>query len=154
MSQKLFSSEDVFFMNEALEQARLAGSLGEVPIGAVIVLDGQIIAKACNRTIINNDPTAHAEILAIQIAAKHLSNHRLINTKLYVTLEPCIMCLGALIQARVRGVYFSSYDSRVGIISVDRLHENKKLNHEISFNGGLLSLESGILLKNFFKKKR
>jgi tRNA(Arg) A34 adenosine deaminase TadA len=154
MSQELFSSEDVFFMEEALEQAKLAKSLGEVPIGAVVVFDGQIIAKACNRTIIDNDPTAHAEMLAIQIAAKYLNNHRLVNTKLYVTLEPCIMCLGALIQARVSDVYFSSFDSRVGTISVDRLHENKKLNHEISFNGGLLSLESGILLRNFFKKKR
>ena len=154
MTLKLYSQEDVSFMNEAISQARLAESLGEVPIGAVIVSNGEIIAKACNMTITNNDPTAHAEILAIQHASKQLNNHRLVDTKLYVTLEPCIMCVGALIQARVSEVFFSSSDTRIGAISIEKIHSNRCLNHNFSAFSGLLSAETSTLLKEFFKKKR
>ena len=109
--------DDEYFMSKAYEQALLAYDLGEVPIGAILVKDNEIIAKDYNKTITLNDPTAHAETLVIRAAAEVLGNYRLVDTKLYVTLEPCIMCVGALVQARVKELIYACDDTRVGPLS-------------------------------------
>lgn len=146
--------EHAFFMQKAYEQALLAYQIGEVPVGAVLTKNGQIIASAYNQTITLNDPTAHAEILALRLAAKEIENYRLIDTKLYVTLEPCIMCVGALIQARVSELVYACDDSRVGVLSREELHKNKDINHNLNIVSGIMSVECGDLLKSFFKERR
>ncbi len=147
-------SQDEFFMAKALAQAKKAQNIGEVPIGAVLVINGEIIAEDFNRTITNCDPTAHAEILVIRKAAEVNNNYRLIDAKLYVTLEPCIMCLGALVQARVSEVVYATADSRVGVFSCKKLHEIKDINHNMIVRDGALAEECASLLKDFFRKKR
>ncbi|AJC48460.1 nucleoside deaminase [Allofrancisella guangzhouensis] len=146
--------EHIFFMQQAYEQALLAYDLGEVPIGAIVVKDNQVLVKTYNRTITDTNPTAHAEILAIQMAANSLENHRLINTKLYVTLEPCIMCLGALVQARITEVVYACRDTRVGAFSQEKYHLNKNLNHNLKVTEGVMADKCGSLLKEFFLRKR
>lgn len=148
------SKNHIFFMQKAYEQANLAYAAGEVPIGAVLVKDDKIIAQSYNQTITLNDPTAHAEILVLRQVAKKMSNYRLINTKLYVTLEPCIMCLGALIQARVFELVYACDDTRVGAISQQKLHQNKNINHNLNITNNVMSKECGKLLKEFFREKR
>ncbi|WP_321174126.1 nucleoside deaminase [Francisella sp. W12-1067] len=152
MSKQL--QEHIFFMQQAYEQALIAYNLGEVPIGAILVKEGQILAKSYNRTIVDINPTAHAEILTIQMAANLLTNHRLVNTKLYVTLEPCIMCLGALVQARVTEVIYACKDKRVGAFSQEKYHLNKNLNHNLKVTEGVMADKCGSLLKEFFLGKR
>ncbi|MFV9972167.1 MAG: tRNA adenosine(34) deaminase TadA [Francisella endosymbiont of Hyalomma asiaticum] len=148
------ASDDIFFMQKAYEQALLAHQTGEVPIGAVLVKGYQIIAQNFNQTIILNDPTAHAEILVLRSAAIELGNYRLVNTKLYVTLEPCIMCLGGLIQARVSELIYACDDSRVGAFSSEKLHKNKNINHNLGITAGVMAGKCSKLLKDFFKQKR
>lgn len=144
-----------YFMSMALEQAYRANGEGEVPVGAVVVKRGEVIAKAYNQVIKRNDPTAHAEILALREAASILKNYRLIDTTLYVTVEPCLMCGGALIQARVNKLIFGTFDPKMGAFgSIYNLAEDKRLNHRIEVESGILEEECCKLIKIFFKKRR
>jgi len=143
------------WMELALEQARLAEEIGEVPVGAVLVKDNQLIASAHNQPISNNDPTAHAEIQLLRKAGKVLSNYRFPNTTLYVTLEPCTMCLGAIIHARIDQVVFGAYDEKTGVCgSCTDLSTSDCFNHSIDTKGGVLADECRDLLQKFFKKRR
>ena len=141
-------------MGLALEQAKKAEINGEVPVGAVFIDDDQVIAEAGNASIILNDPTAHAEIITLREAAEKKGNYRLGGT-LFVTLEPCIMCMGALIHARVKKLIFGAYDPRSGAaLSVYNFSDSPHLNHRIEVEGGILESESQLLLKDFFKARR
>jgi len=142
-------------MKLALEQARLAQVMDEVPVGAVLVQDDQLIASAHNQPIINHDPTAHAEIQLLRKAGQVLNNYRLPNTTLYVTLEPCTMCLGAMIHARVSRVVFGAYDNKTGVCgSCQDLSASECFNHTIDTQGGVLADECKNLLQKFFKNRR
>ena len=143
------------WMQLALEQARLAQAIDEVPVGAVLVKDEQLIASAHNQPIINHDPTAHAEIQVLRAAGQNLGNYRLPNTTLYVTLEPCAMCLGAMIHARVSRVVFGAYDQKTGVCgSCQDLSTSACFNHSINTKGGILADECKDLLQRFFKNRR
>ena len=147
--------KDLFFMQRALKQAKDASILGEVPVGAVLTLNDEIIAEDHNRSISLNDPSAHAEINVIRKGAELLGNYRLPNTSLYVTLEPCMMCCGALVHARIESLIFSAADPKSGaVISNLNLLEAEFLNHAISFKQGPLIKESSDLLKCFFRERR
>ena len=147
--------EDVLWMQHAIKLAQHAESIGEVPVGAVIVKDNKIVAEGWNQPISGNDPTAHAEVVALRAAAKELENYRVIDTTLYVTLEPCAMCAGALIHARVKRVVFGASDPRTGAAgSVFDILNTNKLNHVIEIEQGVLEEDCAQLLKQFFKKKR
>ena len=147
--------DDEYFMQEALAQAQLAFDCDEVPVGAVLVKDNQIIARAHNQSITNNDPTAHAEILALREAASVLKNYRLIDTTLYVTLEPCAMCAMALVHARVKYLVFAASDPRTGACgSVFQIASDSNLNHQLNVSQGVLKLPGSDLLKTFFKNRR
>jgi tRNA(adenine34) deaminase len=144
-----------FFMGEALKQAKLSFKDDEVPIGAVLVYQNKIIASGHNLSIANHDPSAHAEILTIRDAGQYLKNYRLLNCSLYVTLEPCVMCLGAIFHARISTLIFGAYDPKTGACeSAVNLKENKELNHHCVIHGGVLEEESKTLLQNFFEIKR
>jgi tRNA(adenine34) deaminase len=143
------------FMQQAIEQAQLAAVAGEVPVGAVLVRDGQVIAKAFNKPIGNHDPSAHAEMLALREAAKTEENYRLPDSTLYVTLEPCVMCSGAILHARVGRVVFGAPDPKTGAAgSVLDVFSSKQINHQTSVEGGVMSEECGQLLRSFFKERR
>ena len=143
------------WMKLALEQARLAQAMSEVPVGAVLVQDDQLIASAHNQPIYSNDPTAHAEIQLLRAAGKQLNNYRLPNTTLYVTLEPCTMCLGAMIHARVSRIVFGAYDQKTGVCgSCTDLSTSQCFNHSIEIEGGVLANNCKQLLQEFFKKRR
>lgn len=149
------SAFDEFFMKQALEQATLAKELGEVPVGAVLVRDNQVIAQGFNQPIALQDPSAHAEIQVLRQAGKLLKNYRLMDCTLYVTLEPCAMCAGAIIHARLPRVVFATQDPKTGACgSVVNLFENKQLNHHTDYIGGVLADESSQLLKSFFQERR
>ena len=146
---------DVLFMRRALELARDAEACGEVPVGAVIVKDGEIVAEGSNRPIRSHDPTAHAEIVAMRAAAMVLENYRIPGTTLYVTLEPCPMCTGAMVHARVERLVYAASDPRTGAAgSVFDLACNDALNHRIEVVGGVLANESAALLQAFFSARR
>lgn len=150
-----WSQGDVDAMRAALQQAKLAADAGEVPVGAVVVQGGSICAVGYNRSVIDSDPSAHAEVVALRLAALAMTNHRLPAATLYVTLEPCVMCLGAVVQARVQRVVFGAYDARAGALgSVEDLADSRALNHRFEVNGGLLADESQALLKDFFRRRR
>jgi len=143
------------WMELAIQQARLAEKIDEVPVGAVLVQDDQLIASAHNQPITNNDPTAHAEIQLLRKAGEKLNNYRLPNTTLYVTLEPCTMCLGAMIHARISRVVFGAYDEKTGVCgSCQDLSTSECFNHAIEIQGGVLADECKNLLQNFFKNRR
>ena len=143
------------FMQQAIEQARLAALAGEVPVGAVLVRDGQVISTGFNKPITNHDPSAHAEMLALRQAAEAEQNYRLPGTTLYVTLEPCTMCAGALLHARVDRVVYGAPDPKTGAAgSVVDVFASKQINHQTSVNGGIMAEECGQLLKTFFKERR
>ncbi|MBI3285932.1 MAG: tRNA adenosine(34) deaminase TadA [Burkholderiales bacterium] len=147
--------QDLEFMRLAYEQAQLAWAEGEVPVGAVLVRDGEVIARGYNRPISRHDPTAHAEIMALRAAAETLGNYRLPGCELYVTLEPCIMCAGAMIHARLARVVFGASDPKTGACgSVLNIFEQEKLNHHTQLNGGVMAKECGALLKDFFSSRR
>ena len=149
------NSLDEKWMKLALEQARLAQAMDEVPVGAVLVQDDQLIASAHNQPIINHDPTAHAEIQLLRKAGQVLNNYRLPNTTLYVTLEPCTMCLGAMIHARVSKIVFGAYDEKTGVCgSCQDLSTSECFNHTIDTQGGVLADECKNLLQQFFKNRR
>ena len=144
-----------FYMREAIAEAQLAEIAGEVPVGAVLVIDGQIIARAHNSPITANDPTAHAEINLLRAAAKNLRNYRLDNATVYVTLEPCIMCAGALVHARVHTLVFGARDLRFGgVRSKFQLADSDILNHRIQILEGVLAVEATTLLQDFFRSRR
>ena len=147
---------DDYWMQRALELAKYAESIGEVPVGAIIVTaNHSIIGEGWNCPITQNDPTAHAEIQALRAAAKNLSNYRLIGTTLYSTLEPCLMCAGAMLHARIQRLVFSTYDQRSGaVVSQFNMLQSTILNHRINWDAGILQNESSELLKNFFKLRR
>jgi tRNA(adenine34) deaminase len=143
------------FMRLALEQARHAWQLGEVPVGAVVVKDGVVIATGYNQPIGSHDPTAHAEIVALRAAAEKLGNYRLPGCELYVTLEPCVMCSGAMMHARLARVVYAATDPKTGACgSVLNLFEQEQLNHHTEVVGGVLADEASSMLKAFFAERR
>jgi len=143
------------FMQQAIEQAQLAALAGEVPVGAVLVRDGQVISKAFNQPITHHDPSAHAEMLALRQAALAEQNYRIPGTTLYVTLEPCTMCAGAILHARVDRVVFGAPDPKTGAAgSVTDVFSSKQINHQTSVEGGIMGDECGQLLRSFFKERR
>ncbi len=142
-------------MKIALEEAQDAYCRGEVPVGAVLVLEGNILARAHNSPIMRNDPTAHAEILALRQAGEKFGNYRLTGAELYVTLEPCIMCAGAIIQARISRVIFGARDPKCGAaVSLYNILADKRLNHQVEITEGILPEECGEIISRFFQQKR
>jgi len=143
------------FMEQALEQAGIAALAGEVPVGAVIVRNGEVISRAFNQPITNHDPSAHAEILALRDAAASAENYRLPGTTLYVTLEPCIMCAGAILHARVDRIVYGAADPKTGAAgSVLDVFSSKQINHQTVIEGGMMAQECSQLLRDFFKERR
>ena len=147
--------DDAAFMTLALVQARAAMAAGEIPVGAVVVRAGQVIATGSNAPVGHHDPTAHAEIEALRAAALTMGNYRLVDCELFVTLEPCAMCVGAMLHARLRRVVFGALDPKTGAAgSVLDLFSNTQLNHQTEVQGGVLADQCGSLLQDFFKQKR
>jgi tRNA(adenine34) deaminase len=147
---------DWHYMGEALDQARQALTAGEVPVGAVLVGEGgEILARAFNGPIGLNDPTAHAEVLALRAAAQRLGNYRLPGVSLYVTIEPCLMCLGAMLTARLKRLVFGASDPKGGAcVSLYRIPEDSRLNHHLEVTGGVREAECRQLLQQFFQGRR
>jgi tRNA(adenine34) deaminase len=149
------SAVDEKWMRLALEQARIGAIDGEVPVGAVLTEGGRMLAAAGNHPIGLKDPTAHAEILVLREAARNMDNYRLPGTTLYVTLEPCVMCMGAIIQARIERLVFGAADPKTGAVhSLYRLGSDGLLNHRLEIVAGILAGESSLLLKEFFRARR
>jgi tRNA(adenine34) deaminase len=149
------TTHDTVYMRQALEQAHHAATAGEVPVGAVLVLDRTVIATGFNHPIGTHDPTAHAEIRAIRAAAHRLSNYRLVGCELFVTLEPCAMCVGAILHARLSRVVFGAADPKTGACgSVVDLFAQTRLNHHTAVTGGVLADECGRVLSEFFRSRR
>ena len=150
-----FSESDHRFMELALAQAAKAAQLGEVPVGAVVVLENEVIAEACNQQITLSDPSAHAEVLALRSAAAALKNYRLPGCELFVTLEPCTMCCGAMVHARVSRLVFGTREPKAGAVaSTSSALDNASLNHRVAWEEGLCADESANLLRAFFKARR
>lgn len=150
------NTDDEVFMLQALTLADYAQSIGEIPVGAIIVdAHGQVIGKGWNQSISTNDPSAHAEIVAIRDAAKSIQNYRLLNTTLYVTLEPCTMCAGAILHSRIQRIVFGAYDAKTGAIG-SRFHffDDYKMNHSVVVTGGVLAEKCGQKMSDFFKLRR
>ena len=146
---------DIQFMQEALSEARAAAAAGEVPIGAVLVHEGKVIARSGNRTIRNGDPTAHAEIVVLREAARVLGNYRLAGTTLYVTIEPCSMCAGAIIQARVPRLVYGADDPKGGAVrTCFQLLSDPRLNHQVEIMAGVLATECAGVIQSFFAERR
>lgn len=147
--------DDSIYMRQAISQAHNAWALGEVPVGALVVKDGVVIATGFNQPIGTHDPTAHAEIMALRAAASILGNYRLPGCELFVTLEPCAMCAGAMMHARLARVVFGASDPKTGTCgSIVNLFEQEKLNHHTELVGGVMADECGKLLKEFFADRR
>ena len=143
------------FMDEALDQARLAQQTGEVPVGAVLVMDGEVIGRGSNQPISSGDPTAHAEIVAIRAAARRVGNYRLTGATLYVTIEPCLMCVGAFIHARIGTVVYGAAEPRTGSLeSTVRAGDLPGHNHRFAVVGGVRAEECRLLLQDFFRERR
>jgi tRNA(adenine34) deaminase len=143
------------FMRRALALAEQAAREGEVPVGAVVVYQGEVVGEGYNQPIRHNDPTLHAEVVAIRQAAQRLGNYRLLDCDLYVTLEPCPMCAGAMLYARVKRLFFAAYDEKAGAVqSVFQCLDEPRLNHRIEWQGGILADEARTQLKSFFKARR
>jgi tRNA(adenine34) deaminase len=149
------ATHDAQFMGEALAEARHALAAGEVPVGAVVVLEGAIIGQGHNRPIALSDPTAHAEILALRRAAERTGNYRLAGATLYATVEPCVMCAGAALHARVARLVYGAPDPKAGAVeSLFQLLDDARLNHRMETVGGVLAVESAALLRAFFEVRR
>ncbi|MGA2846979.1 MAG: tRNA adenosine(34) deaminase TadA [Candidatus Acidiferrales bacterium] len=149
------TASDREFMAAALAEAHQAAQRGEVPVGAVLVFDNRIIARAGNRTIADCDPTAHAEIVALRAAAKMLENYRLLGSILYVTIEPCAMCCGAMIQARIARLVYGADDLKGGAVrSCFSVLDHPQLNHRVAVTSGVLADDSAAILKTFFSARR
>ncbi len=148
-------ANDQLFMREALDLAVLAAAQGEVPVGAVVVKDGVVVGRGFNRPITSKDPTSHAEIVALRDAAQRLNNYRLVDCTLYVTLEPCAMCVGAMLHARLATVVWGAPEPKSGACgSVIDLPAENKLNHHTTFTGGVMTDESSAILREFFRQRR
>jgi len=146
---------DVSFMRLALDEARRAAEAGEVPVGAVVVMNGAVIGAGHNEPIGAQDPTAHAEIVAMRAAAKATGNYRLTGATLYVTLEPCLMCVGAMVHARIAELVFGAAEPKAGaVMSTQRAHEHAALNHRLAVTAGALADECGAVMKEFFANRR
>ncbi len=146
---------DIQFLREALAEARAAATAGEVPIGAVLVHNGRILSRSGNRTIRDCDPTAHAEIVVLREAARLLNNYRLADTILYVTIEPCSMCAGAIIQARVPRLVYGADDPKGGAVrSCFEVLFNSRLNHQVEVTSGVLAADCAAILQSFFAERR
>jgi tRNA(adenine34) deaminase len=146
---------DLEFMRIALDEARLAAERGEVPIGAVVVMDGLVIARGGNRTITDCDPTAHAEIVALREAARKVGNHRLIGSTVYVTVEPCAMCAGALVQSRAARLVYGAEEPKGGAVrSCFAIFEHPAVNHRVEVTSNVLAADAAALLKTFFASRR
>jgi tRNA(adenine34) deaminase len=146
---------DTDYMRLALDLARQAAQSGEVPVGAIVVKDGEIIGRGCNSPISRHDPSAHAEMLALRDAAQRVGNYRLVGCELFVTLEPCIMCVGALFHARIARVVYGASDPKTGAAgSVLNLFDEARLNHHAEVSGGVLAAECGQVLSEFFAARR
>ena len=142
-------------MEEALREAQRALALGEVPVGAVVVRDGQIIGRGCNRPVTSNDPTAHAEIIALREAGFAIGNYRLLDCDIYVTVEPCAMCAGAITHARLRRLIYGAEDPKAGAVhSVTQVLNHVRLNHRVEVTFGVLAARCMDLMQNFFRDKR
>src|SRR5689334_24453615 len=149
------TDSDTGFMQEALEEARSAAAAGEVPIGAVLTLDGRVIARSGNRTIRDCDPTAHAEIIVLRQAARLVDNYRLAGATLYVTVEPCSMCAGAMIQARIPRLVYGADDPKGGAArSCFQVLSNSQLNHQVEITAGVLAAECAAVIQSFFAERR
>jgi len=148
-------STDYDFMKIALEEAESGYRRGEVPVGAVLVREGVVLAQAHNSPIATNDPSAHAEMLVLRQAGEKLGNYRLAGTELYVTIEPCIMCAGAIVHARVERVIFGAHDPKFGaVVSLYNILDDNRLNHQVKITEGILKEECGEIISRFFKEKR
>jgi len=148
-------NEDEKWMKVAIIEAKFAQSVGEIPVGAVLIKDGALIAKSYNQSILTNDPSAHAEVQVLRKAGKKLKNYRLLGTTLYVTLEPCAMCLGAIMHARISKVIYGANDPKSGVCgSCGDLIRANFFNHKIKVTGGILKDECKLLLKKFFSSRR
>lgn len=148
-------NSDQAFMTRALELARQARDHGEVPVGAIVVLDGAVIGEGFNQPISLADPSAHAEMQAMRNAAQRLDNYRLLDATLYVTLEPCVMCAGAMVHARIKRLVYGAADPKTGATgSVFNIVQAEQLNHRLEVEGGVMEKECGELLKDFFRKRR
>ena len=144
-----------YWMREALEEAKRAGNEGEVPIGALVLLNGKIIGRGRNCAIRRCDPSAHAEVVALRQAARNVGNYRLPGSTLVVTIEPCVMCVGAMIQARVEELIYGARDPKAGAVhSIFRIADTEELNHRISATGGIQEEECGVIMKEFFATRR
>ncbi|QOL25701.1 tRNA adenosine(34) deaminase TadA [Thalassotalea sp. LPB0316] len=155
MNQNIFNSQDHRFMQRAIELAAQAEAIGEIPVGAVVVYQGKIVGEGYNQSITLNDPSAHAEMLAIRQAGKTLDNYRLLDCTLYVTLEPCPMCAGLLVHSRVKQVIYASPDLKTGSAgSVFNLVANSQLNHQVEHRCGLYQEQCSTMLSNFFRRRR
>ena len=149
------SHSDELWMEEALREAQRALALGEVPVGAVVVHDGRIVGQGCNRPVSANDPTAHAEILALREAGQSIGNYRLLDCDLYVTVEPCAMCAGAITHARIRRLIYGAEDPKAGAVhSMLQVLNHPKLNHQVEVTAGILAARCMDLLQTFFRQKR
>lgn len=147
--------EDAAWMEQALEQARLAAACGEVPVGALVIKDGEIIGRGHNRNLLENDPTAHAEIVALRQAAARLGNHRLAGCVMFATIEPCSMCAGALMHARIARLVYGASDPKAGAAgSVLHVLNHPSLNHRMEVTAGVLADQCSEILQDFFRSKR
>jgi tRNA(adenine34) deaminase len=146
---------DELYMEEALRQATRAEALGEVPVGAIVVCEGNIVGRGCNRNITDSDPTAHAEILALREAGRSVGNHRLLECEMFVTIEPCAMCAGALVHARLKRVVYGADDAKAGAVhSAMSVLNHPQLNHQMGVTGGVLASRCQELLQSFFRSRR
>ena len=149
------SIADELWMEEALREAQYALALGEVPVGAIVVRDGRIVGRGWNRPVLGNDPTAHAEMLAIREAGQYIGNYRLLDCDLYVTVEPCAMCAGAITHARIRRLIYGAEDAKAGAVhSMLQVLNHPKLNHKVEVSSGVLAARCMDLLQTFFREKR
>ncbi len=149
------SLSDERWMEEALREAQRALALGEVPVGAVVVSEGRIVGRGCNRPLSTNDPTAHAEILALREAGTTIGNYRLLDCEIYVTVEPCSMCAGAITHARIRRLIYGAEDAKAGAVhSVLQVLNHPKLNHQVEVSSGVLAARCMHLVQSFFQERR
>ncbi|NVK36374.1 MAG: tRNA adenosine(34) deaminase TadA [Gammaproteobacteria bacterium] len=148
-------NQDEIFMQAAIEQAKLADQLNEVPVGAVVVLDGEIIGRGFNQPISANDPTAHAEVMALRDAAKQIENYRLVNADLYVTVEPCTMCSGAIVHSRIRRIIYGTAEPKAGVAhSQENMFSKPYFNHQVDVTSGVLAQACADVIQAFFKRRR
>ena len=143
------------FMKEAIAQAKLADAKNEVPVGAVVVLDGKVIGRGFNQPILSHDPTAHAEVMALREAAAYVQNYRLVNADLYVTIEPCTMCAGAIVHGRVRRVIYGAGEPKAGVVhSQQNIFQEPYFNHSVEVLSGVLAQECSDVMQAFFQRRR